>query len=340
MIFVTGGTGLVGAHLLFELCKTGKKVRALKRESSNLQQVLKTFSYYTHDAQQLFDTIEWVNGDILDYYGLERLLKGVTEIYHCAAIVSFDSKDRQRMISNNVEGTANLVNAAIENGIKRICHVSSIAALGKLQNGALVTEETNWVPSKKNSAYSDSKFFSEAEVWRGIEEGLDAVVVNPSIIFGPANWTSGSAKIFKTIWDGLKFYTKGVTGFVDVSDVVQAMIKLMAEENFEKCKNQRYILSAENLSYQYIFSKIADALQKPKPGIWASDFLMGFVWRAATFASWFTHKPSLITREAATGRNSVNNYDGSKITRMIGHQYLPIIDSIKKTAGFLKQDMG
>nr|WP_319510848.1 NAD-dependent epimerase/dehydratase family protein [uncultured Draconibacterium sp.] len=339
MIFVTGGTGLVGAHLLFELCKTGKKVRALKRETSNLEQVLKTFAYYTDDAQQLFDTIEWVDGDILDYFSLEKLLNGVTEIYHCAAIVSFESKERQRMISNNVEGTANLVNAAIENNVKKICHVSSIAALGKLQNGAPVTEETNWVPSKKNSAYSESKFYSETEIWRGIEEGLDAIIVNPSIIFGPANWESGSAKIFKTIWDGMKFYTKGVTGFVDVFDVVQPMIKLMDEQNFEDCKNQRYILSAENLSYQQVFTQIAEALQKPKPTIWASDFLMGFVWRAATFASWFTRKPSLITREAATGRNTVNNFDGSKVSRKIGYDYQPIEASIKKTAGFLKSDM-
>nr|WP_320020694.1 NAD-dependent epimerase/dehydratase family protein [uncultured Draconibacterium sp.] len=339
MIFVTGGTGLVGAHLLYELCKTGEKVRVLKRESSNLKQVKKTFAYYTDDAQQLFESIEWVDGDILDYFSLEKLLKGVTEIYHCAAIVSFESKERQRMISNNVEGTANLVNAAIENGVKKICHVSSIAALGKMQNGDPVTEETNWVPSKKNSAYSESKFYSETEIWRGIEEGLDAIIVNPSIIFGPANWENGSAKIFKTIWDGMKFYTKGVTGFVDVFDVVRPMIKLMDAENFESCKNQRYILSAENLSYQQVFAQIAETLQKPKPTIWASDFLMGFVWRAATFASWFTRKPSLITREAATGRNAVNNFDGSKIFRMITHEYLPIAESIKKTASFLQADM-
>nr|WP_321353514.1 NAD-dependent epimerase/dehydratase family protein [uncultured Draconibacterium sp.] len=339
MVFVTGGTGLVGAHLLYELCKTGQKVKALKRQTSNLKQVLKIFAYYTNDARQLFDTIEWVDGDILDYYSLEKLLNGVTEIYHCAAIVSFESKERERMISNNVEGTANLVDAAIENEVKKICHVSSIAALGKMQNGTPVTEETNWLPSKKNSAYSESKFYSETEIWRGIEEGLDAIIVNPSIIFGPANWESGSAKIFKTIWDGMKFYTKGVTGFVDVFDVVRPMIKLMESENFEDCKNQRYILSAENLSYQQVFTQIADALQKPKPTIWASDFLMGFVWRVATFASWFTRKPSLITREAATGRNTVNNFDGSRITRTIGYEYLPIADSIKKTAGFLNADM-
>lgn len=339
MIFVTGGTGLVGAHLLYELTKSGKKVKALKRVTSNLQQVLKTFAYYTDKPQELFDRIEWVNGDILDYYSLEILLVGISEIYHCAAIVSFVSKERQQMIANNVEGTANLVNAAIENGVKKICHVSSIAALGKLQNGEPVTEETNWVPSKKNSGYSESKFFSEAEIWRGIEEGLDAVIVNPSIILGPGNWENGSAKIFKTVWDGIKFYTKGVTGFVDVIDVVKPMIELMEDTNFNKFKNQRFLLSAENLSYQTVFSQIADAINKPRPNIWATNILMAFVWRAATVASWFTRKPSLITKEAATGRNEINNFSGSKITQSINYSYLPISESIKTTARFLLKDM-
>ena len=149
MIFVTGGTGLVGAHLLFELTSAGNNVKALKRKTSNIQQVLKTFSYYAENPKSLFEKIEWVDGDILDYFSLEKLLNGVSEIYHCAAIVSFQSNEREKMIANNVEGTANLVNAALENGVKKICHVSSIAALGRLQNGEPVTEETNWVPSKK-----------------------------------------------------------------------------------------------------------------------------------------------------------------------------------------------
>lgn len=339
MIFVTGGTGLVGAHLLFELVSAGKKVKALKRQTSNSQQVLKTFSYYSENSKELFDQIDWVEGDILDYFSLEKLLAGVTEIYHCAAIVSFQKEERQKMISNNVEGTANLVNAAIENGVKKICHISSIAALGRLENGELITEETNWISTKRISGYSESKFFSEAEIWRGIEEGLDAVIVNPSIIFGPANWEIGSAKMFKTIWDGMKFYTKGVTGFVDVKDVTRAMIQLMNESNFETCKNQRFLLNSENWSYQNVFNKIADELEKPKPGIFASDFLLSIVWRATIFISWVTGNLSMITRESVSNSNKINNFDGSKISRTIKFNYLPISESIKQTASFLKQEM-
>ena len=339
MIFVTGGTGLVGAHLLFELTSKGKGVKALKRETSNLQQVLKTFSYYSETPKKLFDLIEWVDSDILDYFSLENILVGITEIYHCAAIVSFDSNERQKMIANNVEGTANLVNAAIENGVKKICHVSSIAALGRLENGELITEETNWVPTKRISGYSESKFFSETEIWRGIEEGLDAVIVNPSIIFGPANWETGSSKIFKTIWDGMKFYTTGITGFVDVHDVVKAMILLMDEANFESAKNNRYLLNAENLSYKNVFTQIADALEKPRPRYFASDFLLKFVWRGAKLASYISGKAAVITRDTVANSNAVNNFDGSKISKQFDFEYLPISESILQTASFLKQDM-
>ena len=330
---------MVGAHLLFELTSAGIRVKALKRKTSDLQQVLKTFSCYAENPKELFDRIEWVDGDILDYFVLEKILQGVTEIYHCAAIVSFDSKERQKMISNNVEGTANLVNAALENKVKKICHVSSVSALGRLDNQQLITEETNWVPSKKISGYSESKFFSEVEIWRGIEEGLDAVIVNPSIIFGPANWETGSAKMFKTIWNGMKFYTKGITGFVDVKDVVKAMILLMDKTNFETAKNQRYLLNAENLSYQNVFYQIADALEKPRPKIYASDFMMELSWRVLKIFSLVTRKSPLISSETAASSKAVNNYDGSKIVKQFNFEYRPISATIQQTAVFLKQDM-
>jgi len=330
---------LVGAHLLYELTLAGNKVKALKRETSNLQQVLKTFSYYSETPKELFNQIEWVDGDILDYFALEKLLAGITEIYHCAAIVSFNPDERRKMISNNVEGTANIVNAAIENGVKKICHVSSISALGRLDEGQFVTEETNWVPSKKISGYSESKFFSEVEIWRGIEEGLDAVIINPSIIFGPANWETGSSKMFKTIWDGMKFYTKGITGFVDVKDVVKVMILLMDKTNFETAKNQRYLLNSENLSFQNVFSQIANALGKPEPKINASGFLLNLGWRAAKIASLITRKPSMITSEIVANSNMIFNFDGSKISKTFDFKYQPISKSIQQTASYLKHDM-
>jgi len=338
MIFVTGGTGLIGSHLLYRLALSGKKVKALKRSTSNLQQVQKVFSYYAENAKGLFRQIEWADGDILDYYTLENLLKGVDEVYHCAAIVSFNPKERTQMTRNNVEGTANLVNAALENGVKKFCHVSSVAALGKAENGYLVDESTNWVPSKKISGYSESKFFSETEIWRGIEEGLDAIIVNPSIVLGPANWNSGSSQIFKTVWNGMKFYTRGITGYVDVNDLVEAIVQLMDDENFQKHKNQRFLLNAENLSYQDVFSQIADVFGRTRPKYHASPFLLGFVWRAAALYSWLSRKPSAITRETASSSANIRKFDGSKITRKLDFNYRPVSQSIQQTSNFFLKD--
>ncbi|MFW6289335.1 MAG: NAD-dependent epimerase/dehydratase family protein [Mariniphaga sp.] len=335
MIFVTGGTGLIGSHLLYQLLLEGRKVKALKRSTSNLQQVLKVFSCYTENPEQLFNRIEWVTGDILDYFEMERIVKGVEEVYHCAAIVSFNAADRRQMISNNVTGTANVVNASLENGVKKLCHVSSVAALGTNQNGYPIDEQTNWVPSKRVTAYSESKFFSETEIWRGIEEGLDAVIVNPSIVLGPGNWNEGSPKLFKTVLDGLRFYTKGVTGYVDVKDVVRAMILLMEDENFNRCKNQRYLLNSENWSYQKLFNHIADALNKPRPAYFASAPALGIAWRTAALLNLVSVNKIPVTRETAAAAGTQNNYDGSKITKTIEFTYLPVADSIKQTTAFL-----
>lgn len=338
MIFVTGGTGLIGSHLLFELVSAGKKVKALKRKTSNLQQVLKIFACYHKKPEQLFKQIDWVDGDILDYFGLEKILAGAEEVYHCAAIVSFSRKERKKMIQNNVEGTANIVNAALETGVKKFCHVSSVSALGGNQNGYSTDELTNWIPSKRVTGYSQSKFFSETEIWRGIEEGLNAVIVNPSIVLGPGNWETGSSRLFKTVWDGLNFYTKGVTGFVDVKDVVKVMVMLMEDNNFENCKNQRYLLNAENLSYQELFRQIARALNKPAPKYFASRFIMELAWRGAFVYGLMAKNTPALSRETALAANSKSLFDGTKITRTIDFDYTSVADSIKQTAGFLLQD--
>jgi len=339
MILVTGGTGLVGAHLLFELAKSGQRVKALRRSQSNTDWVRKIFSYYTGEPEKLFSQIEWVEGDILDYLSLEEALKGVAGIYHCAAIVSFHGDDHDMMLNNNVKGTGNLIDAAIHNGVSRFCHVSSIAALGKTQDGSEINEETYWTPSKRKSGYSLSKFFSEMEVWRGIEEGLDAVIVNPSIIMGPGNWEIGSPKLFQSIWKGLNYYTKGITGFVDVRDVVKAMIMLMENQRFEQVKNQRFILNAGNLSYQDFFNKIADGLNKPRPRSFASDVKLHIAWRMAKAGSFFTGKPPVITREAVSGTNQKNQYSGEKITRTIGFEYRSLDSSIADIAEIFLKDM-
>lgn len=339
MILVTGGTGLVGSHVLFNLVKAGRNVRALRRSTSNLKLTSKVFAYYSDQPDELFNQIEWVEGDILDYHNLEDLLVGVTEIYHCAAMVSFHPNDHDSMLNNNVKGTANLIDAALFNKVKKFCHVSSIAALGKTTDGTEINEETYWTPSRQKSSYSLSKFFSEMEVWRGMEEGLEAIIVNPSIILGPGNWDIGSPKLFQAIWKGLKYYTKGETGFVDVRDVASAMIALMDEQNFDQTRNQRFILNAGNMSYQEFFNKIADALQKPRPKTFAPDMILQVAWRAARVASFFSGKRPAITRDAVSGTNRINRYNGRKIEQTIKFEYRNLDTTITDIARLFLKDI-
>lgn len=338
MVFVTGGTGLVGSHLLLSLLQNGEKVRALKRSTSNISLVQKVFAWYTGDADGLFRQIEWVNGDILDIFSLEPLLEGIETVYHCAAIVSFDSRNRKQMLSNNIDGTANLVNASLNMGVKRICHVSSVSALGKNSHGEPVSEDTNWIPSKRNTGYSESKFFSETEIWRGVEEGLQAVIVNPSIIIGPGRWEEGSPAFFRIMHQGLPFYTLGSTGYVGIHDVVRAILTLMDPANFDKAKNQRFLLNSANLTFREFFTQVSEALGKPAPRIPVSRTMLSIAWRILAIWTWISGKASPVTRETASSSSSHTAFDGSKICRMFNFHYHPVEEAIRNTAGIFIRD--
>jgi dihydroflavonol-4-reductase len=334
MILVTGGTGLLGAHLLLELTRSGKAVKALKRPTSNISLVEKTFSWYAQDWQTSFNKIEWTDGDISDPESLTEVLRGVTHVYHSAAMVSFSPQDDPEMMRSNIQGTANLVNACLEAGVKKLCHVSSVAALGGSLNGAEVSEESKWSPSKKSSAYALSKFQSELQVWRGISEGLNAVIVNPSVILGPGNWNQGSPSLIRRVDRGLKFYTKGVTGFVDVRDVAKCMVLLMDSD--VSC--ERFLINSENLPYRGVFTMIADQLGKTPPNWHASRPLLEIAWRLAWL--WgkisFT-KPALTKNTARSGRN-VTNYSNEKIRNAIGYEFISVEQSITDTCKIYRED--
>lgn len=329
---------MVGAHLLYGLVLKGYKVRALRRPSSNLKQVEKIFSFYKGDYFQLFETIEWVEGDILDKEGLRGALNGIDQIYNAAALISFDPEDRDNMLYTNCEGTANLVDLALELRIPRFCHVSSIAAIGSPPEGIVATEDQPWRNSRDHSGYSESKYVSEMTVWRGILEGLDAVIVNPSIILGPWNWKSGSSVIFSRIRKGMKFYTKGGTGFVDVRDVTAAMVDLMADSNWETLKNQRYILNAENIAYRDLFDKVATELNVKPPDIHADNMLLNLAWRLSAFYKFITGIKPSITKDSARSAGKLSYYDGTKICHCTGFKYTPVDVTIHEIAQiFLKE---
>jgi nucleoside-diphosphate-sugar epimerase len=329
MIFLTGGTGMLGAHLLLDLTRNGMKVRALRRKSSDLQSVEKIFSWYSEDAALLFGQIEWVEGDLLDKTSLRKAMEGTDILIHAAAKMSFQRHDREAILHENIVGTANLVDLAVEQKIRRFCQVSSVAALGDKDSGIPVDEGLSWKNDKRRSAYSESKFQSEMEVWRAIEEGLPAVIVNPSIMLGAGKWNSGSPRLFQTVGKGLKFYTNGSTGFVDVRDVSRAMLLLVQSEEWETLKNQRYVLSAENLTYREVFGGIAEALHQKRPTIRANRLLLQLGWRSSALLSFITGRESGLTKATARSATNVTTYDGSKITGKIDFSYTPISQTLQ-----------
>jgi dihydroflavonol-4-reductase len=334
MIFVTGGTGLVGSHLLYALTSRGNRVRALYRSKNNLPQVAKTFAYYTDRSQELLDLIEWVEGELLDLRDRPELLEGVDEFYHCAAMVSFESKNKKTMLRNNIDGTACVVNACLVKGDIRLCFVSSVAALGSSLEGEPVEEGHLWKPSEDHSAYSISKFHSEMEVWRGISEGLEAFIVNPSIILGPGNWNKGSSVLFPTFQKGMRFYTNGITGYVDARDVTECMIRLMEQ----KTAGERYILNSENLSYREIFSQLSRAFGKREPDILAGPWLGMIAAFGAGLIAFFTGKPASVTRETIRSSQHVTRYSNSKIVEKTGISFRPVAQSVKEIVSLFRRE--
>ncbi len=318
MIFVTGGTGLVGSNLLLQLIERGEKVRALKRSTSNIRQVEAFFKL--NKAQEIFHNIEWIEGDLLDVTFLPKALKGIETIFHTAAYVSFEPKDEEKVIQTNVDGTEVLVNEAIDSGVKNLIFVSSIAAMDDINPATLlIDEKSTWNNEAKHSTYAISKYRAEMEVWRGSQEGLQVLVVNPSIIIGAFDGKRESEKLFQ---DSIltNYYPSGGTGFVDVRDVVQIMLKLYDSKQY----NQKFILNSENLTYKTILKQVADLKQKEINPI--SDQVLKTIQYTTMFTK-YLGTPSLDegTRKALT---NFTKYDNSKVIKTINHSFIPIKESI------------
>lgn len=333
MILLTGSTGLLGTHLLYELVSHGQKVRAMKREGSNLENVRQIFSHYSTKGDEYFNLIEWVDGDMLDLFSIEDAMTGIDKVYHCAALVSFKQSDQQKMNLINAEGTANVVNACLRAGVKKLCHVSSTAALGKAVRNEVITEKTKWKVSKDNSNYSISKFNAEREVWRGTEEGLKAVIVNPCVILGPGKWNDSSTAMFKTAYEGLKFYTDGSNAFVDARDVAKIMVRLMESE----IHSERFLVTGENMTFRDLFSKIAQEMGKEKPKIKVEKELSEFGWRYEGVRTFFTKTEPRITKETARAAHRKYVYSNEKIRTEIGYEFTKMDDTIKNAVAFFKQ---
>ena len=335
MILVTGGTGLVGSHLLLELLRKGDRIRAIKRSTSQTGKVLKVFSYYVENPHEYFSRIDWVDADLMDYQSLSEALLGVDFVYHCAAFVSFLPSDKKRMLLENIEGTANMVNAAMEFKINRFAYVSSIAALGNSFDEENITEEMIWRSMQTNSSYAESKFKAEMEVWRAVSEGLNAVIINPSVILGPGNWQNGSSSFFWNVWKGMPYYTLGMTGFVDVRDVVMSITLLMKSD----ISGERFIVSSQNLSYKDILEMIAESLGKKGPVRYASPRFSSFMQKLDAVKSRILFSVPRIPEEALFSAHNTVRFSNQKIRNALGIEFIPIEDSIKYFGTLFLKDM-
>ncbi len=333
MIFVTGGTGLVGSHILLNLAKSSRNFRALRREKSSLDVCRQIFTNY--NAIKLFNNINWVIGDVNDLISLEEGMSDCTEVIHAAGLVSFHPKDADKLRKINIEGTENIVNTCLDLGVKKLAYVSSIATLGKEKSHDHIDEECYFTVKKSESNYALSKYYAEQEVWRASQEGLDVVIVNPTIILGPGDWTKGSSQVFQKASTGLSFYTSGSTGYVDALDVARATIELLDS----KIINERFVVNSENMYYKLFFEILCKEFGKPKPSIKVSPYLIGLIWRFEALRSFFTNSRPLITKETAISAMTKRSFSNKKIIKTLKFQFVPVEASIKKYCSWYKKDL-
>ncbi|MAZ71574.1 MAG: NAD-dependent epimerase [Flavobacteriaceae bacterium] len=334
MILVTGGTGLVGSHLLYLLLKEGKKVRAIHRKGSDLTVINKVFSYYTADTIPLLKNLEWFEANITDIPKLEIAFKDITHVYHAAAYVDFNPKNYYKLKKTNIEGTANVVNLCISNKVTKLCYVSSIATLGDAINNEVIDESTYWNPEANNSVYAITKYGAEMEVWRATQEGLDAVIVNPGVILGEGLWYKGSGSIIKRMAKGLTYYTTGGIGLVDVQDVTRAMVTLMQST----VKNKRFILVGKNVLYKDFLGGLAEKLNKKAPSKKIAKWKLVLFSKLDWFFSFLFGTKRKLLRTHVASLYKFDTYDGSAITEEINFEYTPLEQTFERVVKNFKKE--
>ncbi len=335
MILVTGATGLVGTHLLVKLIKEKQQVRALYRSEAKKEHARKVVSYYFDQQNtEIFDTIDWVKADIIDIPALTEAFDNVSHVYHCAAWITFNPKHSKKLRKINIEGTANIVNLCLIHRVKKLCHVSSIATLEEDPAKSFIDETAEWNPETHKSIYAITKYGAEMEVWRGAQENLQVIIVNPGIIIGPGFFDNGSGYLFKRIHTGMKYYTRGTTGYVAIEDVTNIMLQLMMGDYHD----ERYVLVGENLSYKEAFTMIANALNKPVPTQEASPFLLKFAYYLQWIGHFFFRTKRSIFKSSIRSALSTSFYKNDKVKEELNHTFTPIERAIEETATlFLEQ---
>ena len=330
MILITGATGLVGSHLAMHLLENDQKIRAIYRDEKSIVKTKNLFEIY--NKLYLFEKINWVKADINDISALDIAFADIEQVYHCAALISFDPKEEEKLRKTNIEGTANIVNFCLSKNVKKLCFVSSIAALGDLlDHEKIITEDTEWNPEKSHSFYAISKYGAEIEVFRGQQEGLNVIIVNPGVILGAGFFDSGSGEIFSKVKKGLSFYTNGITGFVSANDVVKSMFLLMKSD----IHGEKFVLISENCSYKYLVETIANSLNVKKPTTKISKFITQIAWRIDWILANIFFQKRKISKDLANSLHSENYYSNEKIKQTLNFEFETVFDTVNKVSKFV-----
>ncbi|MEJ7911629.1 MAG: NAD-dependent epimerase/dehydratase family protein [Chitinophagaceae bacterium] len=323
-ILVTGGTGFLGAYIIQNLVARNLEVRAIKRSSS--------LPFFI--SASVLQKVEWVNSDVLDVVGLDEAMQGCYAVIHAAAIVSFNAADRQAMEQVNIEGTRNVVNAAIENNIDRFVHISSVAALGRTTSREMISESKSWEENKNTTQYARTKHHAELEVWRGFSEGLNGVILNPSTILGFGNWHTSSCALFKNAYKGFSWYSEGINGFVGVEDVATAAVEMLLSDITEK----RFIVNSDNWSFRQLFEIMAAGFGKKPPHLKATPFLGELAWRLEGLKHLLTGGTPLLTKESTRVAQAKTSFDSSALLQALPvFRYTPLTSIIKNSCEKYKE---
>lgn len=324
MILVTGATGLVGSHLIVKLLQENKKVKAIfrteKKKNNTIALVKKLYQ------NTIKDKIIWIQANITDVSSLSLAFENVTEVYHCAALVSFNLNDKEKLYTTNVEGTANIVNFCIDYRVKKMCYVSSIAALGDNEKEkAIITEQTERNLEKTHSHYSESKYKAELEVWRGSQEGLNVVIVNPGVILG-YGFKKGTNAIIEKVKQKNRFYTNGTIAIIAVKDVVNCMFLLMEQNHYDQ-----YILVAETPTIQHFLNTIANSVKVKPPTIKIGKKITALFWKIDWLLSKLYIKKHTFTKSIAQTLHTTTYYSNNKIKTTLNYTFLKTPQIIQNT---------
>ncbi|MFT5999833.1 MAG: dihydroflavonol-4-reductase [Neolewinella sp.] len=319
MLLITGATGYFGRHLTTALAASGRPFTALVREGSD-----------TAALTKLGETCTLVEGDVNDPESLLEAFRGVDTIIHAAAFVSFQTADRSTMQMVNGEGAANLVNMALEAGVRKVIHLSSVAVLNRRDGGPMVTLEDRWPEERPNTSYAESKFAAEREVWRGQAEGLEVAVLYPTHMIGTGNWERDHApKLWRMAARERGFYPTGTTGFVDVRDVAEAAMVILDRDQ----DGDRFLLNAANLSWREAMTKIAKSIGVKPPTLKVSAWQSGLLWPIELLRASLAGSKPIITRESHQNVQADFRYDGTNYVEATGKAYRDIGETIRYVGG-------